>query len=332
MRVFITGATGFIGERLTQHLAESGVQVNALVRNPAKAAGIANTNVVPIRGELSDTESLRRAMEGCEQVYHLAGFLDVWHRDRSIYNRINVEGTRNILKAASDAGVKKLVFTSTAGTMGHSKRGVVNEDTGDISLVTTPYERTKAEAEELVRTWNSHMESVIVNPSRVYGPGQLGRSNIATQLIDWYSRGKWRFVPGTGGQVGNYAFVEDVVRGHLLAMEKGRHGERYILGGENRSYRDFFATIAEVTGRRYRLIGIPLVVMTAFARLQLALAALGKPPSITPGFVRKYNYHWNLDVGKAQRDLGYEITPLKSGIEITLTWLNELQKAGNRKD
>jgi farnesol dehydrogenase len=151
-------------------------------------------------------------------------------------------------------------------------------------------------------------------------------SNIATKLIDWYSRGKWRFLPGRGHQVGNYVFVDDVVRGHLLAMDKGQPGQRYILGGENHSYRDYFGTVAEITDQRYRLYGVPLWVMMIFAKVQVALSVFGRTPAITPGFVRKYNYHWSVDTGKAVRELGYEITPLKRGVEITLEWLKNRSK------
>jgi farnesol dehydrogenase len=326
MSVFITGATGYIGERLTLHLARQGHAVRALVRNPKKAAAIEHPNVTLIAGDLTDLDSLQVGMEGCEQVYHLAGYIEVWHRDKDMFHRINVQGTRSVLEAATTAGVKRLLFTSTAGTLGHSKGVPVSEATGDAAVVTTPYERTKAEAEEVVRTWESDMHRVIVNPSRVYGPGQLSRSNIATKLIYDYSRGKWRFYPGSGHQAGNYAFVDDVVRGHVLAMERGAHGERYVLGGENHSYRSFFETTAEVIGKRYRLYGMPLAVMMAFARMQMALTTFGRAPLITPGFVKKYNYDWALDVSKAQRELGYEITPLKRGVEITLAWLEESLK------
>lgn len=326
MKVFITGATGFIGERLARHLAEQGVEVRALARNPEKARMIEHENVTIIQGDLTDIESLRMGMAGCEQVYHLAGFIDIWHKDKSTFHRINVEGTRNVLQAASDARVEKLVFTSTAGTLGHSQDQPVSEATGDSSRATTSYETTKAQAEELVRSWESDLERVIVNPTRVYGPGQLNSSNIATKLIDWYSRGKWRFVPGTGRQTGNYAFIEDVIRGHILAMERGRHGERYILGGENVSYRQFFEVVAEVTGKRYPLVGMPLPVMQAFARLQMAMTVFGRPPAITPGFVRKYNYDWHLDISKAQQELGYKITPLRTGVGITLDWLTTSRK------
>jgi len=314
MKVFITGATGFIGERLTQHLAGQGVRVNALVRNPDKSRNISRHEVTMISGDIGDIESLRKGMADCDSVYHLAGMTQPWHRDKTIYSRINVEGTRNVLQAASDQSVRKLVFTSTAGVFGPAD--------GDNRNALTEYDRTKAQAEELVRSWDKgNVERVIVNPTRVYGPGQLSVSNTVTKLINRYRLGKWRFVPGDGTQLGNYVLIDDVVRGHVLAMERGRHGERYILGGENRSYRELFDTVAELTGKRYKLFGVPLWMMMAVARMQLMLTAVGRTPAITPAFARRYHHDWNFNSDKAQRELGYTLTPLKQGVGITLEWL-----------
>ena len=165
---------------------------------------------------------------------------------------------------------------------------------------------------------------VIVNPTRVYDPGPLNVSNSVTKLMKQYIAGKWKFIPGDGLSTGNYVFVEDVINGHILAMAHGRPGERYLLGGEDATYFELFDSIAEVGGQKYKLYKMPLGVMLTFGKLQLFLAEnFGRQPMITPGWVRKYNYKWMVSSAKAEKELGYKVTSLKSGIEQTVDWLKK---------
>ena len=164
----------------------------------------------------------------------------------------------------------------------------------------------------------------IVNPTRVYGPGPLVASNSVTKMISLYRRGRWRIIPGNGKSIGNYVFVDDVVRGHILAMERGKPGERYILGGENCDFLTFFKTLASVTGRSYGMIKLPLSVMLAAAKSsELISNVTGGNPFITAGHVRRYNHDWQMSSEKAVQSLGYTITPLRKGIERTVEWLDQ---------
>lgn len=327
MAVFITGATGYVGHRLALALADEGVIVHALCRSAGKAALLAHPNIRLIEGDLTDENTLREGLRGCSGVFHLAAYASVWHPDPAHFHRVNVLGTDRVLQAALAEGVNRVVLTSTAGVMGPSPgRGQeVDEYTNPDPPLDTQYERTKWEAERRALLWiNKGLEVVIVNPSRIYGPGQLSESNAVTRMIDLFSQGRWRVVPHDGESIGNYVFIDDVVRGHRLAMDKCFSGERYILGGENVSYNELFGLLRELTGQRQRLFHLPLPVMLGFAKVQETLArSFGLQPLITPPFVRKYNHHWSLSSAKAITELGYQITPLQEGIRRTLQWINE---------
>ncbi|MBK6948920.1 MAG: NAD-dependent epimerase/dehydratase family protein [Haliscomenobacter sp.] len=168
------------------------------------------------------------------------------------------------------------------------------------------------------------IEVVVVNPTRIYGPGPLNESNSVTKLADQFRQGKWRIIPGNGESIGNYVYLDDVVQGHILAMEKGMPGERYILGGENASYNQLFNLLRELTGQRQALIPLPLPVMMLFAGWENTMAQiLGKKPLIVPEFVRKLSQDWPMSSEKAQTALGYQITPLRQGMRRTLEWLGQ---------
>ena len=332
MNCFLTGANGFIGLRLAERLALEGHGVRCLVRSPETFSSLSHLpGVTAVTGDLDDISALQESVSGCDTVFHLAAYAKPWSKDKSLPHRINVSGTENMLKASLAAGVKRFVFTSSAAVIGPSP-GVepIDEDFPRTVSWFNEYETTKAEAEELVRSYNRDgLETVIVNPSRVYGPGPVNESNSLTKMIKLYSRGRWRILPGDGSCVGSYVLVDDVVSGILLAAKHGRPGERYALGGENLTFSHFFDTLAEVTGKRRLLIPFPVWLMVAIARVMEWQAPLtGWPPMITSAWVKKYLNHWSLSSGKAERELGYRITPLREGAKLTLEWLKERGKTG----
>ncbi|MBN1182491.1 MAG: SDR family oxidoreductase [Bacteroidales bacterium] len=325
MNVFVTGATGFIGIHLVKYLAASGYIVHALYRNTNKSGPLANIeNIKLFKGDITEPQSLEKAMQGCEQVYHVAAFADVWAKDPSIIYKLNVEATEKIFEIALKKGIKKVVFTSTAGIYGPSLNGEITETTTRSLDFFVEYERTKFIAEEKAREYvKKGLDIVIINPTRVYGPGLLSKSNSVTLMIKKFNEGKWRIIPGNGKSIGNYVFVQDVVQGHLLAMEKGKTGENYILGGTNASYIEFFQTLRELTGRKHRLYKLPLFIMLFSAQLMMIITKLtGKPPLITPPLIRKFNYQWDVSSKKAETELGYKITTLSEGMQKVLDWVN----------
>jgi nucleoside-diphosphate-sugar epimerase len=210
-------------------------------------------------------------------------------------------------------------------TFGPTRRGEVHtEETPRITdRFLTAYEETKtiAEREALQRAGNG-FPVVIVNPTRVYGPGRLSEGNSVSALIDQYDRGHVPFLLNRGVNVGDWVFIEDVVQGHLLAMEKGRVGQRYLLGGENASLKRFFRLIDEVSGKRHFQLPILYVSALVFSWYQLKRAQwFGKYPQITPPWVRTYLANWAYSCEKARRELGYRPTPLREGLRRTYEWL-----------
>jgi len=325
MTYLLTGSTGFIGNRLATELVKAGHRLHILVRSPEKAASLMSGDVTLFQGDITDFDSVEKAMKGCSGVFHLAALARVWSRNPELSYRINVEGTVNILEAALKNGVRRVVFTSTAGTIRPSGPSEDSTEESELPLsYLTEYERTKNEAEKRCLEYvQKGLDVVIVNPSRVYGPGLIGQSNSVTKIISLYNRGKWRIMPGDGTSYGNYVFIDDVVSGHMSAMENGIAGHRYILGGENVTFEQCFRILAEVSGRKNRLIKLPAPVMTVAAKALFLIAGLWrKDPLVTPAWVERYLQHRRLSSAKAEMLLGYKATPLHEGIKKTLIWLN----------
>lgn len=323
-RIFITGATGFIGRKLAHKLADEGHEIVALIRSKSKASALTHERISFVEGDLFSIEALEEGMKGCQEVFHLAAFASVWAKGDT-FKEVNIDGTLNILDAAKKQGVEKIVVTSTAGVIGPAVDGPVNEETPRQVDFFTDYESTKYESELKIKERvleGQHV--VIVNPTRVYGPGPLNVSNSVTKLVKQYIAGKWKFIPGDGMSTGNYVFVDDVINGHVLAMKNGRAGERYLLGGDDATYWELFDLIAKVGGKKYKLYKMPLGVLLAFGKIQLFLAEnFGRQPMITPGWVRKYLYKWSVSSEKATTELGYQITSLEDGIQKTVDWLRK---------
>ena len=331
MKIFITGGTGFIGSRLTEKLASQGHEVLLLLRDPSRAVSFGSDRVKYIAGDIFDKETLIKGMTGCDWVFHMAAFTRPSSEDQSLPYKTNVTGTINVLDAATVCKVKKVVLTSTGGTMGCSgNMNTVSETTNPDPQFNTAYEKTKFEAEGIAREYSKRgLDVVIVNPTRVYGPGKLSKSNSLTKLIKLYISGLWRILPGNGHSIGNYVFVNDVVDGHILAAISGRKGERYILGGENLTFRELFNITGDICGKKRILIPLPVFVMNLTLKSALLLSWLtGKPPFITEDWLDKFMNNWILSSDKAVTELGYRITSFRDGVAETIRWI----KKGNERN
>jgi farnesol dehydrogenase len=262
-------------------------------------------------------------MKGTRTVYHLAAYARLWAKDPDLYRKLNVEGTRNVLQAAIDEHVEKMVYVSTAGVVGPSADRPMDEEMPRNAGFFNSYERTKWEAEQLCLSFSKKgLPVTIVNPARIYGPGPDTGSNPVTKLVELFIQGKWKVVPGSGNDIGSYCYVDDVVDGLVQAMEKGKSGERYLLGGVNASFNELIETISKISGVRSRVRHLPFPILEAFSYGQLLHAKItGKPPLVTPDWLRKYRYNWALDSTKAQRELGYQIRPLAEGLAETIRWI-----------
>jgi farnesol dehydrogenase len=260
----------------------------------------------------------------------LAAYAKNWAPDPDTFYRMNVEGLRNVFQAARQHAVERVVWTSSIVTFGPTPPGVIGDESlpRTTNRYFTEYEETKAIAErEALQAAAGGFPVVIVNPTRVYGPGHLTEGNSLARLIDDYDRGRVPVLLNRGINVGNYVLVDDVVQGHLLAMEKGRIGERYILGGENATLKEFFRTIDRVSGKRHFQIPMLHVTPLVFAYLQKKRAEwFGVHPTITPGWIRTFVADWAYRSDKAARELGYRPTPLEEGVRITYQWLQRVRQ------
>lgn len=319
----VTGGTGFIGRRLVALLTGRGDVVHVLSRDPAKKELFSSPLVRFFTGDITDTGALGRAMEGCDGIYHLAAYAKGWAPDEKPYYEYNVTGTEHVLRLAAERGAQRVLFCSTAGVINPSSGTPADEETPRTVPFFTAYERSKDKAEQLVRAYAGRgSDVVIVNPSRVFGPGPLVESNSVTKIIDLFRRGRWHILPGNGRSYGNYVYVDDVAEGMILAMERGRTGERYILGGDNLTYLDMFAALRRATGRHPFLVPLPLPLMLFLSRLMMAgYHLLRLRPLITPDWVRRYMYDWKLSTAKAQKELGYHPLSFADALDRTLSYL-----------
>jgi nucleoside-diphosphate-sugar epimerase len=333
--VFVTGSTGFIGTKLVNALVERGHTVHALTRGTSNKDGLSHERIKLVTGDIQDRVSLQKGMEGCSRVYHLAAYAKNWSKDPAVFFKQNVEGMRNVFAAAKSVGVERVVFTSTIVAFGPTAPGVVgNEDMPRITpKYYTEYEETKSIAEkEALEEAAGGFPVVIVNPTRVYGPGKLTEGNSVSLMIDMYDRGKVPILLNGGNDVGNYVLVDDLVRGHILAMEKGRIGQRYILGGENASLKEIYRLVDEVSGKRHFQMNLPPRLAFVYAEFEKKKAEwLGIYPQITPGWVETFLQDWVYSTIKAEQELGYTIVPLKEGVRMTYEWLMQQRKIKGKR-
>jgi len=323
-KVFITGSTGFIGSALIEKLLAKGFSVRALKRQVPVTP---RPNLEYITGDITDIESLRTGMTGCDYVFHLAAYAKNWAKDPKIYTQVNIEGTQNVFAVAQELNVQRIVWTSTIITLGFTPTGVVGNETmpRTSERFLTEYERTKTTMEREAAEWiNRGLPLVIVNPTRVFGPGVRSESNSVTKLIDEFRRGLFPILLNRGRNIGNYGFIDDIADGHLLAMERGKIGERYILGGENVSLEKIFQTVDKIDGKkRFQLKIFWLIPMLVAYYLELQAKCLGIYPPITPGWLRTYLFDAAFSCEKAERELGYRITPFEDAVRQTCRWLDE---------
>ncbi len=329
----VTGANGHVGNNLCRELLGRGERVRAMIRPSADPAPLAGLDVDLVRGDIMDAGSTAAAVQGCARVYHTAAGFLMWSRDpeRDII-RPSVEGTRNVLEAAARAGVEKLVYTSSSGTIGHaSSPDTIFDETRTNSEPHTHYLRGKiaAEQEAFAIGRRTGLEMVSIHPGLILGPRFWKPSESVAQIVQFVNQGAPVYFDGGFSLVD----VEDVARGAVLAMEKGRSGEKYILAGENVTVKQMFDTMAELTGLGAPAVKLPVPAMRVLATvMELVSKVSGSRPMIDRSQVDEFGGKWAyFDSSKAKRELGYTWLTARDTLRRTLAWIIERGLVSERR-
>ncbi len=321
MTTLVTGANGFIGSHLVRHLLDLGEPVRALLKPGSQRATLAGLDIERFEGDIRDPEAVRAAVRGCAEVYHLASYSQLWARDRRVFVDVNFHGTENLLQAACDEGVQRLVYTSSCAFLGRTQRA--RGDVGDETDVPTrsaglgPYSRVKFRAERRVLDACSALDCVVVNPSIPLGgfdtapspQGLMVRNFLAGTLRGYLER------------VLNLVDARDCARGHVLAMREGRPGRRYILGGENLPLSGLLARIEEHTGIPRPSWSVPYPLALLSARLmEWGARWSGNRPQASLEGVRSVRHSFAFSSARAEAELGYKPRPLREAIAAAVAW------------
>ena len=325
MKYFVTGATGFVGGHVVQQLADAGHEVVVVVRNPAKAENLTELGVAVHKGDVTDKESMRTPMQGVDGVFHIAGWYKVGVKDKSEGAKINIGGTRNVLELMKELGIVKGVYTSTLAVNSDTHGKLVDETYSYKGPQLSEYDRTK---------WVAHYEVadpmiaaglplVIVMPGVIYGPGDT--STVRTTFIQYLQR-KLPVIPARTAY--SWAHVDDIARGHILAMEKGVAGESYIIAGPTHTLVDAMQMAQNITGVPAPRIHLAPSVMKTMA------ATMGVVEKVVPVPADYSSEYLRINAGvtyigsntKAKGELGYQPRPLEDGLRETLT--HEMQLLG----
>lgn len=324
MKYFVTGATGFVGGALARRLRADGHEVRAVVRDPARASGLAATGAVIARGDVSDKSSMRDAMRGVDGVFHVAGWYKLGVKDRAAAVATNIDGTRNVLELMQELRIPKGVYTSTLAVNSDTRGQVVDESYRFSGRHLTLYDWSKAEAHRVAETFIAGgLPLVIVQPGLIYGPGDT--SGVRTMLVQYLQR-KFPAVPA--GAAYSWAHVVDEVEGHLRAMDRGQPGRNYFLAGPVYTLADALKVAESITGIPVSRVRLPPVVLKTLSVLMKPLdAVMTLPPSLSPESLRVLGGVTYLgSSARARAELGWEPRPLKEGLTETLR--HEMRQLG----
>jgi dihydroflavonol-4-reductase len=319
-KVFITGGTGFIGSHLVRLLVEEGYAVKALVRPTSRLDNLQGMDVEIVKGDLNEPD-LWHMMVDCQYLFHVAAHYSLWQKDKDVLYQHNVLGTRNVLASAKSAGIERTVYTSSVAAIGVKAGGVVADETYQSPLeeLIGHYKKSKFLAEqEAMQAARAGQEVVVVNPSTPIGPGDLKPTPTGEDIILRFLRRQMPVYINTGL---NFIDVRDVAWGHLLALQRGKSGDRYILGYQNMTLKDLLEQLAQITGLKAPQQSVPAWLPTSVAWIdEKILAALGKKPSIPLDGVRMAQQSMYYDASKAVRELGLPQSPIKLALQDAVDW------------
>jgi len=325
MITLVTGASGFVGSAIVRQLLQAGHQVRALLRKHSPQDNIHDLPVEIVTGDLTDISSLHNAVSDCSALFHVAADYRLWMRNPDDMYRVNVEGTRSIMLAAAEAGITRIVYTSSVATLGLHANGAPADETTPSKLdgMIGHYKRSKFMAETIVRKLVAEqgLPAIIVNPAGPAGPRDIKPTPTGQMILDTM-RGR---MPGYIDTGLNIVHVDDVAKGHLLAFERGVTGERYILGGENLALKDILGRVAILANRTPPRIRMPYHVVLPLAWLSEAAATItgAAQPLIAVDGVRMTRKRMFFSSNKARRELGYNPRPAQAALEDAVTWFKQ---------
>lgn len=322
-RVLVSGANGFVGSAVCVALLRHSYAVRALARPTSDTASLDDLDVEIVHGDLLDPRSLERALEGCEGLFHVAGDYRLWARHPEEIRMTNVRGTRNILAAARDCGVERIVHTSSIATLGlHDDGTPADEDTAArYADMSGEYKRSKYLSEKMARRRaRAGQDIVIVNPSAPVGPRDRKPTPTGQTILD-AARGKMPAYVDTGL---NVVHVDDVAEGHVLAYQRGERGRRYILGGENMSLREILTAVAELAGHRAPRVRLPHGALLPIAHAAEAWARVSdRAPTITVAGLKLSRHKMYFTSRRAETELGYHARPAKEALADAIQWFRD---------
>lgn len=322
-RILVSGANGFVGSAVVRALLRHGYAVRALVRPSSNSANLDGLDVNVAQGDLLDRASLERALAGCEGLFHVAADYRLWAREPREIRRANLRGTHNILLAAQNCGIKRIVHTSSVATLGLHADGTPADETTPACLADMigEYKRSKFLAEALARrSERAGQDIVIVNPAAPVGPRDRKPTPTGRTILD-AARGRMPAYVDTSLCV---VHVDDVAEGHVLAYERGQSGRRYVLGGENMSLRAILQAIAEITDRHGPWLKLPHAAVLPVAYIAETWARIsGHTPTITVDGVRLARHHMYFSSQRAETELGYRARPAREALADAIQWFRD---------
>jgi dihydroflavonol-4-reductase len=324
MKVFLTGATGFVGSHVARVYADAGAELRLLTRSSSNLASIEGMTAEVVVGDLREPEGLRSAIAGCNAVVHVAADYRLWVRDPKSMYAANVDGTRELLRIAREESVRRVVYTSSVATMGFRKDGtIVNEDSPvSIDDMIGHYKRSKFLGElEAIKAARGGQEVMILNPTTPIGAGDAKPTPTGRIVVDFLNKNFPAYVD-TGL---NLVDVNEVARMHLVALDKGTPGERYILGGENLTLKQILDRMSAITGLPSPTMKVPHAVAMAFAFFDENFTGklLGKEPRATVEAVRMGKKMMFASSAKAERELGFKVLPVYAALRAAIEWFVE---------
>ena len=321
MKAFVTGATGFVGSHVARFLAGQGAELRLLVRPSSPTANLEGIAGERVTGDLREPESLRTAMAGCEAVFHVAADYRLWAPEPHEMYRSNVEGTRNIIQLAQQSGVRRVIYTSSVATMGFTSNGHLADESSPVGLgdMIGHYKRSKFQAEQIaLEAGRSGADVVVVNPTTPVGEQDIKPTPTGRIIVDFLKR-KFPAYVDTGL---NLVDVAEVARGQVAALEKGRRGERYILGGENLTLKQILDKLGAITGLPSPRVKLPYAVAMATGILDTAVTGLllRREPRVTVDAVRMGRKKMFVSSAKAEHELGWKIVPVDDALRRAVEW------------